>query len=170
MQGVEQNSPQNHLRSRFDATVRCNRLICREHYYLLLHVAGGMGPSHPGQFVQLGCRPPDAAIDQDQLFGREVTWTDTAPSHVVGRGLSQMELCRPTAMLRRPMSIADRSEDDEGTQLAVIHRVVGVGTQWLADLQEGDAVALTTFLPPFISTTSSVGMRTSPICSSRPKA
>lgn len=54
----------------------------------------------------------------------------------------QLELCQPVAMLRRPFSLAGRGHDSAGNWIDVIHRVVGVGTRWLGDLQEGDAIDL----------------------------
>ena len=71
------------------------------------------------------------------LFGRELEWR---PDRSVEAG--QGELCRPTAFLRRPFSLAGRGDDAMGTWLDVIHRVVGVGTQWLAELEPGDDVDL----------------------------
>ena len=56
--------------------------------------------------------------------------------------LSQPELCGPLALLRRPFSLAGRGDDEQGTWVEIIHRVVGVGTAWLAQLKHGDAVDL----------------------------
>jgi dihydroorotate dehydrogenase electron transfer subunit len=48
------------------------------------------------------------------------------------------------AFLRRPFSIADRYEDDEGqTRLVVISRAIGSGTQWLDARRAGETLNLT---------------------------
>lgn len=125
------------LRGRYDATVAFNRPICREHYRLRLRVAGPFPPTQPGQFIQLGCRPPNGAIDADALRGRELDWQ---PGERVA--LAQPELCGRLALLRRPFSLAGRGDDAQGTWLDVIHRVVGTGTDWLARLKPGEPVDL----------------------------
>ncbi len=124
-------------RGRFDATVEMNRPLCREHYLLRFRVAGTFSPTRPGQFIQIGCRPPDAAIDTHTLLGREIEW-----SNGQWPALDQPEACAPMALLRRPFSIAGRGDDEHGTWLEIIHRVVGVGTQWLGQLEPGDAIDL----------------------------
>jgi dihydroorotate dehydrogenase electron transfer subunit len=43
-------------------------------------------------------------------------------------------------MLRRPFSLAGRCHTADGVDLDIIHRVVGVGTDWLSKLAPGDAV------------------------------
>ncbi len=137
-QDSESNAtPGTHHRARFDAVVRFNRQVCREHYILRLALPGGFPATRPGQFVQLGCRPPDGAIDLDRLLCREHKWES-------GRGvvIEQQELCGSSAFLRRPFSLAGRGDDASGTWIDVIHRVVGVGTGWLAGLKEDDKVDL----------------------------
>jgi len=128
-------------RNRFDAVVVYNRLICREHYVLRLRILGDFPPTQPGQFVQLGCRQPDRAMDLDVLCGRDIEWRPgEAPR------FDQPEVRRPLALLRRPFSLAGRGDTEgvsgKGTWIDIIHRVVGVGTQWLAELRGGDAVDL----------------------------
>jgi dihydroorotate dehydrogenase electron transfer subunit len=44
------------------------------------------------------------------------------------------------AVLRRPFSLAGRSDGPEGVKLEIIHRVVGIGTEWISQLTNGDAV------------------------------
>ena len=124
-------------RGRFDATVELNRPLCREHFLLRVRVAGDFPATRPGQFVQLGCRPPDSAIDFATLMGGELQWSPDRPPTP-----HQPEFCHPLAMLRRPFSLAGRGDDERGTWLDVIHRVVGVGTDWLSHLSPGDAVDL----------------------------
>lgn len=124
-------------RGRYDATVRVNRPICREHHLLRVHVPTGLPASRPGQFIQLGCRPPYTGSGTQSLLGRAYDWQPGQPLV-----LAQPEMRQPMALLRRPFSIAGRGDDDDGTWIDVIHRVVGVGTSWLAGLTPGDRVDL----------------------------
>jgi dihydroorotate dehydrogenase electron transfer subunit len=53
------------------------------------------------------------------------------------------DLAAPMALLRRPFSLAGRRDIGEGgVELDIIHRVVGVGTDWMARLRTGDKVYL----------------------------
>ncbi|MEX2216415.1 MAG: hypothetical protein WD768_20050 [Phycisphaeraceae bacterium] len=134
------SSPAFPHRDRFDAVVVFNRKVCREHFLLRVRVSKAFPATEPGQFIQLGCREPDAAMDFDALFGHAIEWQ---PGEVPK--LTQPELCGRLAMLRRPFSLAGRGDDEQGiggTWLEVIHRVVGVGTAWLEQLKEGDKVDL----------------------------
>ncbi len=56
--------------------------------------------------------------------------------------ITSPELSAELALLRRPFSLAGRGDDDHGAWIEVIHRVVGVGTAWLAQRKIGDAVDL----------------------------
>lgn len=126
-----------------------NRPLCREHFLLRMRVTGPapFPPTQPGQFIQLGCRTPNGFADADAIFGQTLDWEPGQVPH-----LSQAELCDRVAFLRRPFSLAGRGNDTgEGgdaassggsTWLEVIHRVVGVGTQWLSQLKPGDPVDL----------------------------
>ena len=137
---VRNQLPAGPARGRFDAVVLFNEPLCREHFRLRLRVADSFEKPIPGQFVQLGCRPPNGALDPGRLLGHSLVlgdegWPDP----------TQPELCGQMALLRRPFSVAGFGLDsagDGGRWIDVIHRVVGVGTQWLADLQRGDAVDL----------------------------
>lgn len=132
-------SPTERPRDRFDAVVEVNRPLCREHFLLRLRVTGprAFPATRPGQFVQVGCRAPHHAIDTEALLGREVTWQEGQWPK-----LGQPEFCHPLALLRRPFSLAGRGDEARGTWIEVIHRVVGVGTDWLSQLKVGDAVDL----------------------------
>jgi len=125
-------------RGRFDAAVELNRKLCREHFLLRLRIDAD-GPAfpatRPGQFVQLGCRPLEPA--DDHAAGHELTWSPDAPPVI-----TQQELCRNQALLRRPFSLAGRADDARGTTLDVIHRVVGKGTAYLAEMNVGDPIDL----------------------------
>ena len=116
-----------------------NRVLCREHLHLRVRLPGGFAPTRPGQFIQLGCRPPDSALaDRPDLLGVQTCWRPDAPPR-----LNQLELRQATALLRRPFSLAGRADEADGAALLdVIHRVVGVGTGWLAALAEGDPIDL----------------------------
>ncbi len=116
-------------RGLFSAHVVENKLICREHYRLRFKVDGEFPTTRPGQFIQLGCRTPES----DPFGDVDLDWQ---PGEIPT--MHQPELCGPLAFLRRPFSLSGR----DGSVLEVIHRVVGVGTQWLADLRVGDVVDL----------------------------
>lgn len=120
------------------ATVVSNRYICREHYWLKLHIGADQRwqPSRPGQFVQLGARQPDQA-ERDQERVIEHDWQ---PGATFTPG--DADLCQPTALLRRPFSLAGRRDDATGSTFDIVHRVVGVATDWLSRLQAGDEVDL----------------------------
>lgn len=125
-------------RRRFDTVVVENVPLCREHFRLRLHIHGhAFAPTRPGQFIQLGCRTPNGAMDDAALQGGAYDWQPGRPVT-----LRQPELCAPMALLRRPFSLAGRGDDADGTWLDVIHRVIGVGTEWLAHRKPGDAVDL----------------------------
>jgi dihydroorotate dehydrogenase electron transfer subunit len=120
-------------RGQFQATVVANVAICREHFRLILRL-DAFPATEPGQFVQLSCRD---------------LGSDFNPVHMVdwepGRsgGAEGAELLSPLAMLRRPFSLAGRRDlNGGGVELEIIHRVVGVGTDWLSHVQLGDALYL----------------------------
>jgi dihydroorotate dehydrogenase electron transfer subunit len=85
----------------------------------------------PGQFIQIECRDGD----RDYEPGRE--WTDW---NVLREDLARDEVGAPLAMLRRPFSLAGRRDVNGGVELDIIHRVVGVGTNWMSSLQRGQRV------------------------------
>jgi dihydroorotate dehydrogenase electron transfer subunit len=119
-------------RAQFLGTVKANQLLCREHYRVTVAV-DGFPATEPGQFVQLLCRGVGDAMSEEV----EVDWE---PGQIVeGRG---QELLSPLAMLRRPFSLAGRRDGANGVELDVIHRVVGVGTEWLSHLRPGDQVSV----------------------------
>lgn len=93
--------------------------------------------TRPGQFIQLGCRPPNGYVDLPTMNGATL---DVTPGHPPR--LHQPELCESLALLRRPFSLAGRGSDEDGDWIDIIHRVVGVGTQWLAELHKNDPVDL----------------------------
>lgn len=66
----------------------------------------------PGQFVQVLCADP---ADERPASG---------------------------AFIRRPFSLAGRRQADGATELDIIHRVVGPGTRWMAQLDVGQAVSV----------------------------
>jgi dihydroorotate dehydrogenase electron transfer subunit len=131
-------------RSQFDTTVLENRFLCREHYKLVLVASKSFPKTRPGQFVQLACR--DTTLDYSPES--ELDWREGQPLGAAGA-----ELMAPLAYLRRPFSLAGRSDHPDGVHLEVIHRVVGVGTDWLSRLKPGDHVDVlgplgNTFRPP----------------------
>jgi dihydroorotate dehydrogenase electron transfer subunit len=124
---VEMERP---TRGQFVCTVAANVPLCREHYRLVLNLPQ-FPPTRPGQFIQISCRN----LHED--FAREQEWDlndcRLAPEHLT-------ELLGPLALLRRPFSLAGRRDTKNGVELDIIHRVVGVGTDWMAHLKEGDEV------------------------------
>ncbi len=107
-----------------------NRPLCREHFLLVLALEQ-FPPTRPGQFVQISCRD----LDIDYSPQRESDWQPGQLLDVEGQ-----ELMSPLAMLRRPFSLAGRRDQPAGVELEIIHRVVGVGTEWMAKLAVGDSV------------------------------
>lgn len=119
-----------HARGQYTARVVSNRPLCREHFELALRVAS-FPATAPGQFVQLACNdaPPDEPIEHEWIEG---AWPR----------LRGVDLLHAEALLRRPFSLAGRREKPEGAELLVVHRVVGLGTDWLSRLAPGDAVGV----------------------------
>src|SRR3954471_21809052 len=132
--------PATPARAQFRTTVSRNDSLCREHYLLSLRVPGRFPATEPGQFIQIFCRDPD--------------WLDTPPAYDPQHDMADWSLDRsstfddpdllhPAALIRRPFSLAGRRELPEGdTELDIIHRVVGVGTSWLAERRDGDPVSI----------------------------
>ena len=123
-------------RSQFRSTVVTNLPLCREHFRLVLRLRS-FPRTEPGQFVQVSCR--DLAAEQDAEAGpeQEVEWTADRPPRLGG-----LEVTGALAFLRRPFSLAGRRDTAGGVELDLIHRVVGVGTDWLSRLRPGDTVDL----------------------------
>jgi dihydroorotate dehydrogenase electron transfer subunit len=117
-------------RDQFVSEVIENRLLCREHYLLALRLPE-FPPTQPGQFIQVACRDTSACYNPEH----EADWTE-------GRSLDTegAELMQPLAFLRRPFSLAGRSDGPDGVRLELIQRTVGIGTNWLANLKPGDKV------------------------------
>jgi dihydroorotate dehydrogenase electron transfer subunit len=116
-------------RDQFRCAVRANVPLCRDHYRLVLGLPA-FPPTEPGQFIQVSCRDVDG-FDDD----REIAWSDLRPPHISG-----VDLTAPVALLRRPFSLAGRRDEAGAVELQLIHRVVGIGTDWLARLKAEDAV------------------------------
>src|SRR5438477_3280890 len=117
-------------RGQFVCTVAANVPLCREHYRLVLRL-DRFGATRPGQFIQISCR------DLHEDYAREREWNFDDWRHAPEHGV---ELLGPLALLRRPFSLAGRRDTSGGVELDIIHRVVGVGTDWMAQLRMGDEV------------------------------
>ena len=119
-------------RGAFVGEVIANELLCDEHHHLRLAIAA-FPPSQPGQFVQLQCRPP-----AQKLLPHEVAWgKGQAPK------LTQSELTGRKPLLRRPLSLAGRSDTEDGrVQIDIICRAVGEGTRWLGSAQPADRLSV----------------------------
>jgi dihydroorotate dehydrogenase electron transfer subunit len=87
--------------------------------------------TEPGQFVQVACRD----LDRDYSEPVEFDWEAG-----IRPGEHGIELNGRLAFLRRPFSLAGRRDLTDGVELDLIHRVVGVGTDWLSNLKIGDGV------------------------------
>jgi dihydroorotate dehydrogenase electron transfer subunit len=120
------------VRDQFVAEVAASVPLCREHWRLVLRVKG-FPKTEPGQFVQVACR--DLAINYSEEHERD--WPADRPPR-----FEHAELGDRLALLRRPFSLAGRRDTPAGVELDLIHRVVGIGTQWLSDLKPGDPVHL----------------------------
>jgi len=83
--------------------------------------------------VQVACRDVHAADAADT----EIEWPAEGRLDV-----SDPPLHGPQAMLRRPFSLAGRRDTPDGVELDIIHRVVGIGTEWLSHLTPGDEVSV----------------------------
>jgi dihydroorotate dehydrogenase electron transfer subunit len=125
-------SPPHPSRGEFVATVHENLPLCLEHFRLVLRLPS-FPATEPGQFIQLQCRDGDRDYEPD----RQRDWQPGTP-----RGEADDELYGPLALLRRPFSLAGRRDHADGVDLEVIHRVVGVGTDWLSRLSPGQRVHL----------------------------
>lgn len=131
-------------RSQFVASVAGNVSLCREHHLLVLRIADGFPPTQPGQFVQLACHDlSESGSDVGpNLTRREIGWRDDLPNELP-LSIGDPDLRDRQAMLRRPFSLAGRRDLPDGSvELEIIHRVVGVGTDWLAQRRPGDRVGV----------------------------
>lgn len=117
-------------RDQYVSTVRANAPLCSEHYRLVLQLPK-FPPTDPGQFIQISCRDLDVEYGPEhELVEQDGRW-----SKAIG-----VELQGPLAMLRRPFSLAGRRDTGGHVELDIIHRVVGVGTEWMSRLKIGDRV------------------------------
>ena len=143
-------------RDQFVSSVAANTSLCLGHFRLVLRLPH-FPPTEPGQFIQVACRDLDTAVHEAD---GEVEWTPGRPIEVL-----DIDLQAPQAMLRRPFSLAGRRDlpGGAGVELEIIHRVVGVGTDWLSRLKPGDRVFIlgplgnTFTLPPADRTAVLVG-------------
>lgn len=117
------------------ATVLENSRLCDQHYMLRLGLEQ-LPPCRPGQFVQLQCRPMT-----EQVSAHAVDWAEGKWPH-----LEQPELAGKEPLLRRPLSIACRSNlsahGNLTAELDLIYRAVGSGTTWLSHLEVAAKVSV----------------------------
>lgn len=124
-------TPQPTAACAIDAAVHDVRFVCREHVEIELRTSE-LPPSAPGQFLQLRCS------DAWDAPGQIIEWHDgTLPQ------LTADQWQTDQALLRRPFSIGDRFEADDGSHVVIIARVIGRGTRWLGELQRGDTLNIT---------------------------
>jgi dihydroorotate dehydrogenase electron transfer subunit len=120
----------NPTRGQFEATLIANVPLCREHFRLVLRLAE-FPATQPGQFIQVACR------NLADSYGECIEYDWVPGQQLQNHG---PELSSPLAMLRRPFSLAGRRDQGDSVELDLIHRVVGVGTDWLSHLKTGDSV------------------------------
>ena len=112
-----------------DARVVANSTLCREHVAIEIALSG-FPHSEPGQFLHLKCASPSLPTTH------ALTWPED--------GFPSLDACDDAAFLRRPFSIADRWDDEDGTaHVLIIARTVGRGTHWLARLKSGESLNVT---------------------------
>ena len=126
------SAPSAVRRNQFQASVAANTPLCREHFRLILQLPS-FPPTEPGQFIQVACH----GGDEDDREPNEQEWFAERPPQLCGQ-----EAIGPQAFLRRPFSLAGRRDTPAGIELDLIHRVVGVGTEWLSRLRPGDRVGI----------------------------
>ena len=97
------------------------RELSQQFVWIELEVQGFAGAA-PGQFVVVHC-----ADESDYVAGR--AWEDSGDWP---RAMSA-ELRSRVALMRRPFSIADMADGANGCRLALQFRVLGPGTNWLAE-------------------------------------
>ena len=117
-----------HGANQFVATVTANDRLCRDHYRLVLRCAD-LPATRPGQFIQILCR----GVGEDEIGYREIEWSPGQRAQI-----GDDDLAGPLAVLRRPFSLGGR----RGEEIDIIHRVVGLGTRYLANLKPGDEVGI----------------------------
>ncbi|MBV8781593.1 MAG: hypothetical protein JO353_09365, partial [Phycisphaerae bacterium] len=88
----------------------------------------------PGQFIQIACRDASSSANV-----HVAEWSDESAAWPA---IEDSDLRARQAVLRRPFSLAGREDRADGVVLSIIHRVIGVGTDWLAKLSAGDSVDL----------------------------
>jgi dihydroorotate dehydrogenase electron transfer subunit len=119
-------------RNLFIATVAANLPLCREHFRLILSLQD-FPRTRPGQFIQIACND----IPEEDLPLCEFDWGGASAIQSL-----HSELTGAEAILRRPFSLAGRRDLRDCVELDIIHRVVGLGTRWLAELSPGDRVGI----------------------------
>ncbi len=140
LEQVSLAGPDFSRRARFDGVVEMSRAMCREHWVLRVRIAGGFPETKPGQFIQIGCRPPTGdGVASEALLGGDIDWD---PEGGKPLKLCQTELTDRLALLRRPFSLSGRGDDAKGAWIEIVHRVVGAGTDWLSKVKPGDKVDL----------------------------
>lgn len=101
---------------------------CREHVQIQFRVES-FPRSTAGQFLQVACADSNPQADAVH------DWSEgTFPS------LNTIKRDAQHAFLRRPFSIANRSDQNGATVLEIISRAIGPGTRWLDHVNIGDAV------------------------------
>ena len=119
----------------YPAGVVVNKPLCDEHFLITLAVEN-FPQTQAGQFVQLQCAKPGPVTGS-----RVVDWDDN-PDTPKPPVFELPELTENQRLLRRPLSLADARVNGETTELDIIYRVVGAGTNWLSQVKPGDEISV----------------------------
>jgi len=90
----------------------------------------GFPLAEPGQFVQIDCHRSKAA--ESPRLPRLLTWTPGQPVDPID------EFCRRETMLRRPFSIGGLERRGHASEIDIIGRAIGPGTDFLASMKPGE--------------------------------
>lgn len=110
-----------------DTEVVSNAAVCEMHRRLTLRAAT-FPDARPGQFVQIHCAAPASRPDV----------VDRAPND--GEAVPRVEAVPGIPFLRRPFSMADMRVGADGTDIDILYKIIGRGTDWMAQRRPGDRV------------------------------
>jgi dihydroorotate dehydrogenase electron transfer subunit len=117
----------------FTGRIAANVSLCRDHFRLTIHLPT-FPEALPGQFVHLACHHRDEETDRALCI--ELNDAEGWPA------VTDPAFRQPWGLIRRAFSIAGLRCSHDDVEIDVIHRVVGVGTDWLARLSPGEEISL----------------------------
>jgi len=127
----------------WSARVSANKRVCHGHYRLSVQLAGKLD-AVPGQFVEINCSPSRQLPCLQECDEALARWGgEDSTAEVEFPRIVQTETIRRETLLNRPFSIAAARPTEAGlTELDILFKVRGPGTEYLAGLRTGDAVEL----------------------------